>query len=89
MGRVRSTIRIASDAKAGPWSPSDYFKTLENTALTQGIAGAERVRGDIGAQQQLIIDILRDRNVSWSDIGEALGVSRQAVWRRFGASDAR
>ena len=79
----------SSDKKDGPWNPIDYFKTLENAALTSGIAGAERVRGDIVSQQQLIVDILRDRNVSWSDIGEALGVSRQAVWRRFGASDAR
>ena len=55
----------------------------------QPMTGAERVRRDIGAQQQLVIDILRERKVSWSDIGESLGVSRQAVWRRFGASDAR
>lgn len=75
--------------KDGPLNPIDYFKTLENAALTKGIAGAERVRGDIGSQQQLIVDILRDRNVSWSDIGQALGVSRQAVWRRFGVSDTR
>jgi hypothetical protein len=33
-------------------------------------------------QQQ--IDVLRKREVSWQRIGEALGVSRQAAWERFG-----
>jgi ATP-dependent Clp protease ATP-binding subunit ClpX len=32
---------------------------------------------------QAIVDTLRSREVSWADIGEALGVSRQAAWERF------
>jgi len=32
---------------------------------------------------QVQIDTLRGRGVSWSQIGDALGVSRQAVWERF------
>ena len=28
--------------------------------------------------------VLRKRDVSWQKIGEALGVSRQAAWERFG-----
>lgn len=32
---------------------------------------------------QIQIDMLRKRDVSWSAIGEALGVSRQAAWERF------
>lgn len=30
------------------------------------------------------VDLLRERGVSWGRIGEALGVSRQAAWERFG-----
>ncbi|MBD3649003.1 MAG: hypothetical protein HUJ31_16475 [Pseudomonadales bacterium] len=30
------------------------------------------------------VDLLRERGVSWEKIGEALGVSRQAAWERFG-----
>lgn len=30
------------------------------------------------------IDELRKREVSWQKIGEALGVTRQAAWERFG-----
>jgi hypothetical protein len=37
---------------------------------------------DLGMQD--IVDVLRERDVSWAAIGEALGVSRQAAWKRFG-----
>jgi hypothetical protein len=33
---------------------------------------------------QEAVDILREREVSWAAIGETLGVSRQAAWKRFG-----
>jgi ATP-dependent Clp protease ATP-binding subunit ClpX len=29
------------------------------------------------------VDELRKREVSWAEIGEALGISRQAAWERF------
>lgn len=32
---------------------------------------------------QSIVDTLRAREVSWADIGRALGVSRQSAWERF------
>lgn len=32
---------------------------------------------------QALVDALRAREVSWADIGQALGVSRQAAWERF------
>jgi ATP-dependent Clp protease ATP-binding subunit ClpX len=36
-----------------------------------------------GAQLEWVVDLLRDRKVSWAKIGDALGVSRQAAWERF------
>ena len=32
---------------------------------------------------QKIVDTLREREVSWAQVGEQLGVSRQAAWERF------
>jgi ClpX C4-type zinc finger len=32
---------------------------------------------------QAHVDTLRKRDVSWADIGKALGISRQAAWERF------
>jgi ClpX C4-type zinc finger protein len=36
-----------------------------------------------GSQLQQVVDILRAREVSWAQIGAALGVSRQSAWERF------
>jgi hypothetical protein len=33
---------------------------------------------------QDVVDILRERGVSWAMIGQTLAVSRQAAWKRFG-----
>jgi hypothetical protein len=34
-------------------------------------------------QLQQVVDILRSREVSWAQIGTALGISRQSAWERF------
>jgi ATP-dependent Clp protease ATP-binding subunit ClpX len=33
---------------------------------------------------QQVVDCLRAEEVSWADIGQGLGVSRQTAWERFG-----
>jgi hypothetical protein len=33
------------------------------------------------------VGMLRARGVSWTRIGEALGVSKQAAWERFSGED--
>lgn len=32
------------------------------------------------------VDLLRERKISWAEIGKVLGVSRQAAWERFSKS---
>ena len=32
------------------------------------------------------VDLIRERKISWAEIGKVLGVSRQAVWERFGSN---
>jgi ATP-dependent protease Clp ATPase subunit len=48
-------------------------------ALAPSEASVEAARDVLQSQ----IDILRKRDVSWAQIGEALGISRQAAWERF------
>jgi ATP-dependent Clp protease ATP-binding subunit ClpX len=36
-----------------------------------------------GNQLQWVVDVLRSREVSWAQIGTALGISRQSAWERF------
>jgi hypothetical protein len=68
---------LPSDGFAG-WDQLPDDKLLDNLGRSE--AAFEASRGVL--QQQ--IDVLRKRDVSWQKIGEALGVSRQAAWERFG-----
>ena len=34
-----------------------------------------------------LVAVLRGRGISWTRIGEALGVSKQAAWERFAGED--
>jgi hypothetical protein len=53
-------------------------------ALLKTLAGHNGAFERIDAGMQDIVDILRERQVSWATIGRALAVSRQAAWKRFG-----
>ncbi|HVY88661.1 MAG TPA: ClpX C4-type zinc finger protein, partial [Hyphomonadaceae bacterium] len=68
---------LPADGFAG-WDKLEDDKLLANLERSQ--AAFEGARAVL--QQQ--IDTLRGREVSWQKIGEALGVSRQAAWERFG-----
>jgi biotin operon repressor len=43
----------------------------------------EKTHEDVASRLQRSIEILRKREVSWQQIGDALGISRQAAWERF------
>ena len=53
-------------------------------ALLKSLAGHNGAFERVDAAMQDIVDILREREVSWAMIGQALAVSRQAAWKRFG-----
>jgi ATP-dependent Clp protease ATP-binding subunit ClpX len=53
-------------------------------ALLKTLSGYNGAFERIDAGMQDIVDILRERDVSWSMIGQTLAVSRQAAWKRFG-----
>lgn len=52
--------------------------------LLKTLAGYNGAFARVDAGMQDIVDILREREVSWATIGQALAVSRQAAWKRFG-----
>jgi ATP-dependent protease Clp ATPase subunit len=52
--------------------------------LLKTLAGYNGAFESVDAAMQDIVDILRERDVSWATIGQALAVSRQAAWKRFG-----
>jgi hypothetical protein len=52
--------------------------------LLNTLAGYNGAFTSVDTAMQDIVDILREREVSWAAIGQALAVSRQAAWKRFG-----
>jgi ClpX C4-type zinc finger protein len=75
--------------KAATQSPQEMPSSLlpdsaptENLLKTLG--GYNGAFESIDIAMQDVVDILREREVSWAAIGQALAVSRQAAWKRFG-----
>jgi len=57
--------------------------TLPTERIIALLKPQERSCESARGQLQRSIDILREREVSWAAIGDALGISRQAAWERF------
>jgi hypothetical protein len=78
---------IAKDATAAV-STQTVPGLLPDNAVTETLlktlAGYNGAFERVDAGMQDIVDILREREVSWATIGQALAVSRQAAWKRFG-----
>ena len=68
---------MAAVSGAFPWEQMDDAEVL--ATLPQILASAEQNT----AFAHEWVDLLRGRNISWAEIGRALGVSRQAAWERF------
>src|SRR5262245_30699295 len=82
VGLCQSVIakKAASQEVAGPLLPDN----VPTEKLLKTLAGYNGAFASVDAAMQDIVDILREREVSWATIGGALAVSRQAAWKRFG-----
>lgn len=70
-------INVNLDIK-GDWqaSPLDFLRKL--TACTTTLVEELEAKA---------VTIAREQGASWTDIGSALGISRQAAWERFAPGD--
>jgi len=59
------------------------FDSLDDDQLLAGLTPARAIAGQTDAAVGELVAILRKRGVSWSRVGEALGVTRQAAWERY------
>ena len=69
--------RRAASKGVFPWDSMSDAEVL--ATLPQIMASAEQNN----AFAHEWVDLLRERNISWAEIGRTLGVSRQAAWERF------
>jgi hypothetical protein len=55
--------------------------------LLASLARIQAVVSQVDAAVHDHVAVLRARGISWTRIGEALGVSKQAAWERFSGED--
>ena len=60
---------------------------LPDDELLASLTRAQAAAPQIDAAMHDYVDVLRTRGVSWTRIGAALGVSKQAAWERFSGED--
>ena len=71
--------RILDAVPEGPCSWDEMSTEQLLGALKPANAALKATRQILQTQ----VDILRSREISWAEIGNALGISRQAAWDRF------
>lgn len=69
--------RVAKAKQSMPWDRMDDTELL--ATLPRILASAEQ--NAFFAQEW--VELLRERGITWAEIGRVLGVSRQAAWERF------
>src|SRR5262249_5729269 len=69
-GRMPKVTKVSSDE-------------LPTERLLERLLPIEQTLQGKGSQLQTVVDLLRAREVSWAEIGGALGMTRQSAWERF------
>ena len=81
---VRSRI-----ARSGGDVPNltDELDGLGIGELIDLLVRIDRSHEGVDRTVQRVVDALREREVSWARIGEALGMTRQSAWERFSGEE--
>jgi ATP-dependent Clp protease ATP-binding subunit ClpX len=63
----------------------DQFRlqNIPSDRLLMRLKPIEQTLQGMGNQLQTVVEELRNRDVSWAKIGDALGMTRQSAWARF------
>ena len=69
--------RMAAPRTTMPWESKSDVEVLATLPMILSSADQN------ASFAQEWVDLLRERDVSWAEIGRSLGVTRQAAWARF------
>jgi len=79
-------VDLCNECRAGRFpdkSKQHSDKELPTERLLERLQAIEDTVQGKASQLQWVVDLLRTREVSWAQIGAALGISRQSAWERF------
>ncbi len=83
--------------RAAPYRPStdradravrSVMTTIDALPLADRLLALRSLAGLVGSRRARSVLQARHQGMSWGEIADRLGVSRQAVWRRFGPEEA-
>ncbi|WP_329086603.1 ClpX C4-type zinc finger protein [Streptosporangium sp. NBC_01469] len=61
--------------------------TMTDEQILELLPRIASVSAQVDANLRIWVDRLRDRGVTWSRIGAALGMARQSAWERFSGEE--
>lgn len=79
-------VDLCNECRAGrspDKSKQHSDEELPTERLLERLQAIEDTVQGKASQLQWVVDLLRTREVSWAQIGAALGISRQSAWERF------
>jgi len=71
-------------------APAPGFVAWDEQPEDQLLAGLAKIQAVVAQADAAVhdyVDVLRARGISWTRIGQALSVSKQAAWERFSGED--
>lgn len=82
---VEAAGRIITGASTASMVPPLAERSDEE--ILRSLASIQGVVAQVDGALHGYVDALRQRGVTWTRIGEALGVSKQAAWERFSGEE--
>jgi ATP-dependent Clp protease ATP-binding subunit ClpX len=84
----RQEVRKRIEGAGGDVSAlTDDLDALSVADLIDLLVRIHRSHAGVDRTVQRVVDTLREREVSWARIGEALGMTRQSAWERFSGEE--
>jgi ClpX C4-type zinc finger len=85
----------AAPPKPGPdqetaEQPKPSFRAWHEQPDDEMLTGLAKIQAVVSQAEAAVydyVDVLRSRGISWTRIGAALGVTKQAAWERFSGED--
>lgn len=65
-------------------SPDELLRLAFGDDELVGLAAIRQLRGDLDDREGVLVSSARVRRRTWSEIGEAIGTTRQGAYNRFG-----
>ncbi|MGJ6968078.1 ClpX C4-type zinc finger protein [Streptosporangium sp. G11] len=85
VGLCSSIIGDAPDPSTSAEIP--WADTMTDEQILDLLPRIALVSAQVDANLRVWVDRLRDRGVTWSRIGAALGMARQSAWERFSGEE--